>query len=62
MNDLTVIRGDTVTLTATLVDPLGAAYDLTGAELTFSVADLSPRRWTMASPWPTRCRARPTSS
>ena len=39
MNDLTVIRGDTVTLTATLVDPLGAAYDLTDAELTFSVAD-----------------------
>jgi hypothetical protein len=38
MNDLTVMRGDTVTLTATLVDPAGAAYDLTGAELTFSVA------------------------
>ena len=40
MNDLTVIRGDSVVLTATLVDPLGAAYDLTGAELTFSVANL----------------------
>jgi hypothetical protein len=38
--DLSVIRGDSVTLTATLVDSLGAAYDLTGADLTFTVDGL----------------------
>lgn len=40
MNDLTVIRGDSATLTMTLVDPAGDPYDLTDSFLWFTVRDL----------------------
>jgi hypothetical protein len=40
MNDLTVIRGDTVTFELTITDSAGDPYDLTGAEVWFSVERL----------------------
>jgi len=40
MNQLTMTRGDTRTFTVTMTDAVGAPFDLTDADVAFSVEDL----------------------
>lgn len=40
INDISMVRGDSVTLSLTLTDSVGAPYDLTAADITFTVDDL----------------------